>query len=194
MAISFQWGDKKTGVFGHHIQKPWRLSSYEMESANRVQVLFKSAFHLTPMALWKACIQLFSSHQILVNSWGQTLFLSLPKETRHREGKLWIYAAQKNWPCIKSCTWRSGWVYTCWNRIWNNFWNGFSVWLVQFLKKKRDKSKFSWLALLFKSLLKSKFSPIWVSKKRNDKESMICLTPKPSQISFSTVYLNKENE
>ena len=26
-----------------------------------------------------------------------------------------------------------------------------------------------------------KFSPSWVSKKRNDKESMICLTPKPCQ-------------
>ena len=58
----------------------------------------------------------------------------------------------------------------------------FLIWLVQFLKKKqkRDKSKFSWLILLFKLFLKLKFSPKWVSKK-NDKEFKICLTPKRNQ-------------
>ena len=50
-----------------------------------------------------------------------------------------------------------------------------------FEKKKRDKSKFLWLAHSFKHFSKLKFSPILVSKKRNEKESMICLTPKPSQ-------------
>ena len=63
-----------------------------------------------------------------------------------------------------------------WNMEWflNVF---FLVWLVQFFGEKRDKSKFSWLALLFKHFLKLKFSPIRVS---NNKESMICLTPKKS--------------
>ena len=31
---------------------------------------------------------------------------------------------------------------------------------------------------------KLKFIPIWVSKKRNGKESMVCLTPKPRQSFF----------
>ena len=53
----------------------------------------------------------------------------------------------------------------------------FIVWLVQFLKKKKtnkkhNKFKFSWLPLLFKHFfLKLKFSQLWVSKKRNNKES-----------------------
>ena len=68
----------------------------------------------------------------------------------------------------------------------------FLVWFAQFLKKKKtptknNKSKFSWLALLFIPFFQSKFSLIWVSKKRNDKESTICLTPKPNQSFF--VYL-----
>ena len=57
----------------------------------------------------------------------------------------------------------------------------FRVWLDHFLEK-RDRSKFAWLALLYKHFFKLKFNPIWVSKKRNDKESMICLTPTPRQV------------
>ena len=45
--------------------------------------------------------------------------------------------------------------------------------LSNFWKKKCNKSKFSWLAQWFKQL-SLKFSPIWVSKKRNNKESIIC--------------------
>ena len=37
-----------------------------------------------------------------------------------------------------------------------------------------------------------KFSPIWVRKERNDKESMICLTPEPSQSFF--VYRKQSKE
>ena len=37
----------------------------------------------------------------------------------------------------------------------------------------------------------SKLSPIWVSK-RNDKESTICLTPKPSQSFFVYCIQSKE--
>ena len=33
--------------------------------------------------------------------------------------------------------------------------------------------------LKYSSIFSFKFSPMWGSKKRNDKESMICLTPKP---------------
>ena len=39
---------------------------------------------------------------------------------------------------------------------------------------------------------KSKFSPLWVSKKRNDKETMICLTPKLSQNFFVYHIQSKE--
>ena len=38
-------------------------------------------------------------------------------------------------------------------------------------EKKHDKSKYSWLVQLFNNFLKLKFSPIWASKQRNDKES-----------------------
>ena len=37
-----------------------------------------------------------------------------------------------------------------------------------------------------------KFSPLWVSKKRNDKESMISLTPKPNQNFFVNCIQSKE--
>ena len=60
----------------------------------------------------------------------------------------------------------------------------FFVWLIQFLKK-CNKSKFSWLA---SSTISLKFSWIWVSKKRNDKESMICLMLKLSQKYFRNNY------
>ena len=53
----------------------------------------------------------------------------------------------------------------------------FLVWLVQFLKKYSINLNFH----DYSSTSSFKFSPIWVSKKRNNKESMICLTPKPSQ-------------
>ena len=53
----------------------------------------------------------------------------------------------------------------------------FKFWSLQFMKKKLDKSKFSCLALLFKYFFKTKIQSN-MSKKRNDKESMICLTPK----------------
>ena len=43
---------------------------------------------------------------------------------------------------------------------------------------------------IFKKL---KFNPIWVSNKRNDKESLICLTPKPSQSFFVYCKQSKEN-
>ena len=68
-----------------------------------------------------------------------------------------------------------------------NIWNNFQyVLFIQSnrIKKNRDRSKFPWLALLFKHLLKLKFGPISVIKKRNDKESMLCLTPKPDQSFF----------
>ena len=39
----------------------------------------------------------------------------------------------------------------------------------------------------------SKFSPIWVCKKRNDKESMFCLTWKPSQSFFVYRIQSKES-
>ena len=41
--------------------------------------------------------------------------------------------------------------------------------------------------------LKLKFSPIRVNKKRNDKESIIYLTPKPSQNFFVYHIQSKEN-
>ena len=48
------------------------------------------------------------------------------------------------------------------------FFNVFLVWLVQFLKKKKcDKSKFSYLALLFKHFKKKlKFSPLCEQQKK----------------------------
>ena len=89
----------------------------------------------------------------------------------------------------------------CGSKIWNNIWNFFFSLICptknnnnkkkqQKNKTKRNKSKFSWLALLFKHL--KKFCPIWVSKKRNDKESMICLNLKPSQSFFVYCIQNKE--
>ena len=53
-------------------------------------------------------------------------------------------------------------------------------------KKKRDKYKFLWLSLLFKHFFLLKFSRIWVSKKRNDIESIICLKPRQSQKKIPT--------
>ena len=38
----------------------------------------------------------------------------------------------------------------------------------------------------------SKFSPKWMSKKRNDNESMICLMLKPNQSFFVYCILSKE--
>ena len=49
--------------------------------------------------------------------------------------------------------------------------------LICLILKNPDKSKFSWRALSFKHF-SLKFTPIWVSKQRIDKESMICLTSK----------------
>ena len=59
-------------------------------------------------------------------------------------------------------------------------------------KKKRDKSKFSWLAQFFKHIF-LKFNPIWVRKKRNGNESMFCLTPKPSKLSLAIINKTKKN-
>ena len=74
------------------------------------------------------------------------------------------------------------------SKIWNNFKRFFFlVW-----KKKRDKSRFSWLALLFKHFLNKKSAQYEWGNKRNDKESMICITPKPSQ-SF-LIYRIQSNE
>ena len=63
----------------------------------------------------------------------------------------------------------------------------FFVWLVKFWKKHRDKSKILWLAQLFKHfIIKIQFNK-GEQEKKNDKESMIFLTPKPSQ-SFLVYY------
>ena len=51
-------------------------------------------------------------------------------------------------------------------------------------KKESDKSNFSWLAQLFKHFLKLLFNTKLVSQKRNDQETLICLTPKPIQSFF----------
>ena len=56
------------------------------------------------------------------------------------------------------------------------------VWLLKFLKKK-DKTKFSWLALLIKHFF-IKIQPN-MSKKKNNKMFMICLTPELSKNIFS---------
>ena len=59
-------------------------------------------------------------------------------------------------------------------------------------EKKGDKFKFSWFAQLFNHFLKFKFSRIWVSKKQNDEESIIFLTPESNQKFF--VYAIQGNE
>ena len=62
------------------------------------------------------------------------------------------------------------------------------VWLVQFLKERHDKSKFSWLALLFKHFF-IKILSYMNEQKRNDKKSMICFTLKPSKKKNSEIIL-----
>ena len=63
-----------------------------------------------------------------------------------------------------------------------------------FWKKERNELKFSWLARLFKHFFRLKFSPMWVSKKRNNKESMIYKTPRPSQSFFVYRIQSKEKK
>ena len=64
----------------------------------------------------------------------------------------------------------------CRKKIWINFWNVFFFSLISSIfekktsTKKRSKSKFSWLALLFEHFLKLKFIPIWESKKKKKKK------------------------
>ena len=71
----------------------------------------------------------------------------------------------------------------CGSKTWKKILNDFFCLICSILKK-RYKSKFSWIALLFKhSFIKIQFN-MRETKKRNDKESMICLTPKPSQKNF----------
>ena len=55
----------------------------------------------------------------------------------------------------------------------------FHNWFVQF-GKKRDINNFM-ITSNIEALFSLKFTPIWVSKRRNIKESMVCLTPKSSQ-------------
>ena len=53
------------------------------------------------------------------------------------------------------------------SKIWNYFLNVFLVWFIQFLKKKkkRDKSKFSWLAISFNHFLnQNSFQFEWARK------------------------------
>ena len=47
--------------------------------------------------------------------------------------------------------------------------------------KKIDESKFSWSARLFKHICFTKMQPNMTKQEKNDKESMNCLTLKPSQ-------------
>ena len=58
------------------------------------------------------------------------------------------------------------------------------------MDKKHDKSKYLWLALLFKHFvitIQSNMSE--QEKKKNDKKSMINLTPKPSQNFFLNFFM-----
>ena len=83
---------------------------------------------------------------------------------------------------VTSCTERGSKI---WNNLYKFFWSDQSNFC-----NKHNKSKFSWLALLFEPFFY--FIKIQHNLKRNDKESMICLTPKPRQSFFVYSIKNKE--
>ena len=70
----------------------------------------------------------------------------------------------------------------------------FLVWCVQFKKKICDKSKFLWLVLLFKHIFFfNQYSAQYEwARKRNSKESIICLMLKPNQSFFVNIIQSKE--